>query len=119
MILADTSVWIDHLRGSEARLAPLLEAGRILIHPAVLGEVALGSLRQRVVILAALADLPRATVASDSEVLAMIEQRALHGRGIGWVDAHLLAAVALTPGSRLLTRDRRLHTAADSLGIAA
>lgn len=117
MILADTSIWIGHLRGIEPGLASLLEGGRVLIHPAVLGEVALGNLRQRAVILTTLADLPQATAASDAEVMAMIEHRALHGRGIGWVDAHLLASVMLTTGSALWSRDRRLVGAGKAIGV--
>ena len=118
MILADTSIWIDHLRHGDAIMVERLNAGRIHIHPHVIGEIALGSLRQRSVLLAALCDLPAVTVARDAEVLAFIESRGLHGRGIGYIDAHLLAAVLLTPGLRLWTRDRRLADVAADLGIA-
>jgi predicted nucleic acid-binding protein len=115
MILVDTSVWVDHLRTGDATLAALLESGRVLGHPFVVGELALGHLRQRQTILAALQDLPQATAASDAEVLAFIEQHALVGRGIGYVDAHLLAAARLT-GS-LWTRDARLSDVAAQLGL--
>jgi predicted nucleic acid-binding protein len=116
VILADTSVWIDHLRGAERGLAPLLEAAQVLMHPAVLGEIALGSLRQRAVVLGAMARLPAAVVATDAEVMVAIDHHALHGVGIGWVDAHLLASVLLTPGARLWSADRRLADAARRIG---
>jgi len=119
MILVDTSVWIDHLRSGDAMLAALLERGQVLAHPFVIGELGLGSLRQREVVLEALQDLPRATVATDTEVLHFIASHTLFGLGIGYVDAHLLAAVQLTPGASLWTRDKRLHTAAEKLGVAA
>jgi hypothetical protein len=119
VILADTSVWVDHLRGGGTGLAPLLEAGQVLMHPAVLGEVALGSLRQRQVVLGAMAGLPRAVVATDAEVLVAIDRHGLHGQGIGWVDAHLLASTLLTPGARLWSTDRRLAEAARRIGRAA
>lgn len=118
MILADTSVWIDHLRAGDEGLAALLEAGRVLIHPFVIGELALGSLRQRALILSSLSDLPACVVAQNDEVMALINRHALFGRGIGYVDVHLLASVALTPEARLMTRDRRLNACADALGIA-
>jgi len=119
VILVDTSVWIDHLRAGDAALAALLDASRVLAHPFVLGEIALGSLRQRDLVLGALRDLPRAVVATDDEVDRMIGEQALYGLGIGYVDAHLLAATRLTPGSALWTRDRRLLGVADRLGLAA
>ena len=117
MILVDTSVWIDHLRGGDARLAALLEAGRVLSHPFVIGELACGNLRNRAEVLTLLHELPRAVAATDAEVLAFIETHTLMGRGIGYLDAHLLAAAALS-AARLWTRDRRLATAAHDLGLA-
>ena len=119
MILVDTSVWIDHLRARDAALGGLLDAGEVLGHPFVLGELALGSLRQRELVLTALGDLPQASVATDAEVLTFIERGRLYGFGIGYVDAQLLAAIRLTPGASLWTRDRRLHEAAVRLGTAA
>lgn len=116
MILADTSVWIDHLRSGDARLASLLEQSHILGHPFVTGELACGRIQNRALVLDLLHQLPQATVASDSEVLEFIERRALAGRGIGYVDAHLLASVALSAPARLWTRDRRLAQVAKSLG---
>ncbi|MFG1349268.1 type II toxin-antitoxin system VapC family toxin [Xanthobacter autotrophicus] len=117
MILVDTSIWIDHFRAGETRLAELLEAGEILIHPFVLGELALGNFRNRGTILDALGDLPGAIVANDAEVLGLIEAASLRGRGIGLVDAHLIASVRLTPDTRLWTRDRRLGVVAAELGL--
>lgn len=119
MILVDTSVWIDHLRKHDAQLAGALEAGTVLTHPFVIGELALGNLRQRRVVLDALSDLPRATVANDAEALTLIEGQRLFGLGIGYIDAHLLAATRLTSGAALWTRDRKLRAVAERLDIAA
>ena len=118
MILADTSVWVDHLRASDNALAALLDTGMVLAHPFVIGELALGNLRQREIVLTALADLPHARVATDAEVLHFIERHALFGRGIGYIDAHLLAGVHLTAGAELWTNDKRLHGVAAQLGVA-
>jgi predicted nucleic acid-binding protein len=118
-VLVDTSVWVDHLRDGDTALAALLDAGRVCIHPFVIGEIALGHLTRRRTILDALSDLPRLTVATDIETLAFIDATALAGRGIGYVDAHLLAALKLTPGTLLWTRDRRLAEVAAELSLAA
>lgn len=118
MILVDTSVWIDHLRDSDEPLRNLLEDGKVLGHPFVTGELALGNLRNRNSVLRDLADLPQAPVAQHSEVFHFIEQNALFGLGLGYVDAHLLASVRLTPGATLLTRDKRLLAAAEHLRVA-
>lgn len=118
MILADTSVWVDHLRASDKALVALLDAGMVLAHPFVIGELALGNLRQCEIVLTALADLPHASVATDAEVLHFIERHALFGRGIGYIDAHLLAAAQLTAGTELWTNDKRLHGVAIQLGLA-
>lgn len=118
MILVDTSVWIDHLRTNDKSLSNLLNAGRVLAHPFVAGELALGNLRQRAIILDALSDLPQAKVATDMEVRHFIDEHALFGRGIGYVDAHLLAAVRLTAGAVLWTRDKRLRGIADRMKLA-
>jgi len=107
-VLVDTSVWIDHLRHGDATLASALEEGNVLTHPCVIGELACGNLRRRWEILRLLGELPQAPVASNAEVLEFIERRHLMGRGIGFVDAHLLASVTLAGSARLLTTDRRL-----------
>lgn len=118
MILVDTSVWVDHLRTSDKALAALLDVSLVLTHPFVIGELALGNLRQRETVLEALSDLPRASVATDAEVLHFVDHHALFGRGIGYIDAHLLAAVRLTAGAKLWTSDKRLHDVARQLGLA-
>lgn len=118
MILVDTSVWVDHLRAGDKALAALLDAVMVLTHPFVIGELALGNLRQREIVLSALSDLPHATIATDAEVLHFIERHALFGRGVGYVDAHLLAATRLTAGAELWTNDRRLRGVAAELGLA-
>ena len=119
MILVDTSVWIEHLRRSDSRLLVALEAGEVLTHPFVIGELACGNLRNRGEILDLLANLPAAPTAAEAEVLGFIERRKLMGRGIGYVDAHLLAATALARPARLWTRDRRLAVIATELGLGA
>jgi predicted nucleic acid-binding protein len=118
VILADTSVWIDHLRRGDPRLADLLGGGQVLGHPFVTAELALGNLSRRDEILGALARLPQAATATDGELRTFIEAHRLWGRGVGLVDAHLLAAAALTPDAVLWTRDRRLAQAASALGLA-
>ncbi len=118
MILVDTSVWVDHLRRGDARLAALLESASVLVHPFVTGEIACGSLAARSVVLGLLQDLPTATVASPDEVLGFVDRHRLWGRGVGYVNVHLLASVALTHHARLWTRDRRLRAAAEDLGVA-
>ena len=118
MILVDTSVWVDHLRNGDSELVARLETGQVLTHPFVIGELALGRLRQREVILGGLADLAQARVATDGEVLHFIEHNALSGQGIGYVDAHLLSSSRLTPGTLLWTRDRRLREVARRLNLA-
>lgn len=116
MILADTSVWVDHLRRGNRKFAELLQIRGILSHPFVLGELALGHLAPRDKILQDLQDLPQCLVANDAEVLELIERQHLFGRGIGYVDVHLLASIRITPGSSLWTYDKRLNQVADALG---
>lgn len=118
MILVDTSVWADHLRANDPTLANLLNNGRVLTHPFVIGEVALGYLRQRSLALTELDDLPQTVVATDREVRHLIDHHALFGTDIGYVDAHLLASVRLTSGTGLWTRDKRLSAVANQLGLA-
>jgi predicted nucleic acid-binding protein len=117
VILVDTPIWVDHLRANNQQLAALLESGQVLAHPFVTGELALGRLRQRDLVLGALLDLPQAEVATDEEVRHFIDQHALFGVGIGYVDAHLLAATRLTAAATLWTRDKRLHIVAERLGL--
>lgn len=118
MILVDTSVWVDHLRAGDRRLIDFLGAGLVLTHPFVIGELALGNLRQRESVLSDLSDLPRAVVASDPEVMRLVDRHTLAGSGIGFIDAHLLAAVRLTAGAELWTRDKRLQVVAVALRLA-
>jgi len=115
VILADTSVWVDYLRAGEPALATALEEERVLMHPLVLGELACGNLRNRHEILELLARLPTAPTASGAEALGFLERHALMGRGIGYVEVHLLASVALAGQAQLWTRDRRLAAIAAAL----
>jgi predicted nucleic acid-binding protein len=118
VILVDTSVWVDHLRATDDRLVSLLESGTVLTHPFVIGEIALGSLHRPHVVLGALRNLPQAIPANDEEVLSFIDDEAA-GLGIGYIDAHLLAATRLTPDTSFWTRDRRLAAVAEKLSLAA
>lgn len=118
MILVDTSVWVDHLRAGRPTLVDLLERGEALSHPFVVGELALGHLRERRRAIELLDRLPQATVATPFEVLTLIEREELPGAGIGYVDAQLLAATRLTEGAGLWTDDRRLGAVAARLGCA-
>jgi len=117
MILADTSVWISHLRSGVPAFAELLEAGVVLTHPMVIGELAVGSLSARDDVLGLMSSLPTVTVASHDEVLSFINARGLHGQGLGWVDVHLLSSTLLTPEARLWTEDRRLAMAAHEVAV--
>jgi len=114
VILVDTSVWVDHLRAGEPVLAELLAGNRVLVHPFVVGELACGNLRNRDEILSLLRHLPAAAAATDDEALAFIDQHALMGRGIGYVDVHLLAA-AMLAAVPLWTRDKHLAKVASAL----
>lgn len=117
MMLVDTSVWIDHLRQGDAELAAALEAGQVRVHPFVVGELACGNLRARAEVLRLLQALPVSPMATDSEVLFFMDQQALMGRGIGYIDVHLLASARLG-GFLLWTRDKKLHAIAAGLGLA-
>ncbi|MGK0173422.1 MAG: putative nucleic acid-binding protein [Gammaproteobacteria bacterium] len=119
MILVDTSVWIDHLRAGDAALSELLDSGQVFAHPFVVGELACGNLRQRTEILTSLAHLPSVPSSSDAEVRFLIESRALMGRGLGYIDMHLLASTLLVDEARLWTRDRRLRAVAEELRVSA
>jgi predicted nucleic acid-binding protein len=118
-ILADTSVWIDHFRRSDERLGALLARRAVVLHPFVLGELALGSDIKFRKVVDDLKDLPRVTVPDHDELLEFILQSRLSGSGIGYVDAHLLASALLTPDTRLWTRDKKLRVVAERLQIAA
>jgi predicted nucleic acid-binding protein len=117
VILLDTSIWINHFRAFDETAAALLQSSRVLVHPFVVGELALGNLRQRDIILASLRTMPQAIVATDDEVFHLIASKKLHGLGIGYVDAHLLAATLLTSNARIWTRDKRLISLAERLGV--
>jgi len=117
-VLVDSSIWIDHLNKGDTELAALLKRRRVVLHPMVIGEVALGSLANRTIVLEELAALPQATAASHAEVMAMIGWLELPNCGIGYVDAHLIAAARRTSGALLWTRDKRLHAQAERLGVA-
>jgi hypothetical protein len=119
MILADTSVWVDHLRSRNAPMEDCLRRAQILMHPFIVAELALGSLHNRKKRLAELDSLLEVRVAQLSEVRHMIETHALHSRGIGLTDLHLIASCLLTPGTQLWTYDRALHKVAKDLRISA
>jgi len=119
VILVDTSVWVDHLRKTETEMRRLLGMGQVLSHPLVIGELAMGSFKRRDALLSELGDLPRAKVADHDEVLQFVSSHTLFGLGIGYIDAHLLAAVRLMPGTLLWTRDKRLLEIASKLHLAA
>ena len=117
MVLADTSVWTQHFRRGEPRLADRLSQGLVLLHPFVAGELTCGNLKNRAAVLSDLYALPLAIVASDAEVSRFIEDRRLWGKGLGWVDAHLLASSVLSQ-CEFWTLDRRLAQAAKALGLS-
>ena len=118
MILVDTSVWVDHLRSNEPALVKALETGIVFTHPFVVGELACGNLKSRSEVLALLQELPAAPVATDAEALAFIDARSLMGRGVGYIDVHLLASAVLAGDTRLWTRDRRLADVAAGIQLA-
>jgi predicted nucleic acid-binding protein len=119
LIRVDTSVWIDHLRAGDARLAALLERNQVAMHPMVAGELACGTLRDRDALLGLWSSLPQLPAASHDETLYFLAHNRLWGRGIGYVDLHLLAAVSLGDAVALWTRDKRLSQIAGQLGLAA
>ena len=116
MVLVDTSIWIDHFRRRDPVLANLLDQASVLMHPFIRGELACGNFRDRQAMLNDLAALPRTISATDPEALKLLEGRALWGRGLGWVDVHLLAS-ALLSDCALWTRDERLAVAARHVGV--
>jgi hypothetical protein len=116
-VLVDTSIWVTHLTKGNAALRTLLEAGDVLCHLLVIGELACGNIANRDRILSLLQELPQARVAEHDEVLRFIESRQLSGRGLGFIDAHLLASSVLTRAP-LWTADKRLRAAAAELGVS-
>lgn len=116
MMLADTSIWIDHFRSSYQELREIIENDALLCHPAIIGELALGSLRDRQLVLSFLAAQREVTVASHDEVMNMIDRHQLFGMGIGYVEAHLLASTLIDDRAWLWTRDKRLRAVADKAG---
>jgi predicted nucleic acid-binding protein len=117
MILVDTSVWIDHFRSHDQQLADFLEDAQVLVHPFVIGELALGSLRNRRRVIEDLLSMPQAVVASEAEVLTFIETASLAGTGIGYIDAHLLVSTKLT-GASLWTHDKRAAAMGKKLNVS-
>jgi predicted nucleic acid-binding protein len=118
MILVDSSVWIDHLHADDATLARLLDGEDVLIHPFVIGELALGRIPRRDEVMEMLHGLPQVDRAEDDEVMHLINAWKLPGSGLGYIDVHLLASLRLTPGARLWTRDKRLGETAGRFDLA-
>ena len=118
MILVDTSVWVDHLRRGSRELSAILTEGLVVCHPFVIGELACGNMRNRAEILSLLAALPSATVAGHDEAMRLLSGRKLHGKGLGWIDVHILAS-SLLSGCTLWTKDRALAAAARTLKVDA
>ena len=117
MILVDTSVWVDHLRRGNAGLSETLEQNAVVMHPFIVGEIACGSLANRAGVMELLGQLPMVAVAEPDEVLGFVEVHKLYGKGLGYVDVHLLASAAMG-GAKLWTRDMRLDALARQLGLA-
>jgi len=119
MILADTSVWIDYLRSGDALLSEQLSQANLLMHSMILGELAMGNFKNRQLLLQRWGGLPLIQTATDTQVLSLIDTHQLMGKGIGWIDVHLLTAVSLADRVQLWTRDKRLKTIAETLNLAA
>ena len=119
MILVDSSIWVDHFRATDAKLSQMLHAKRVLCHPFIIGEIMMGTPANRKGILKELRRLPEAIQSTDREVIDLVERHALYGLGIGYVDAHLIASLALTQQAMLWTRDRRMHLAAERINLAS
>lgn len=117
MVLVDTSVWVSHFRKTESQLVELLERGRVLCHPFIVGELACGNLTNRKLILSLLQDLPMAVMVEHPEVLAFIEAQSIMGKGLGYVDVHILASSRIT-GVPVWTLDRKLDHVARTLGCS-
>ncbi len=119
MILADTMIWIHHFRSADPVLQARLRANEVSTHPLIVAELALGSIPDRLRTLAELEMLPQVVMAQLSEVRHMVEVHGLHAKGIGVVDAHVLASTLMTPRTELWTRDKRLRSIAEGLGVHA
>lgn len=117
MILADTSIWVDHLHKADARLGRLLGDDSIGCHPLVIEELAIGRLHDRLAVVAMLGNLAAFPVLDHEELMAFVDHRSLWGRGLSAIDAHLIGSVALQPGGQLWTRDRRMKAAAQDAGL--
>jgi predicted nucleic acid-binding protein len=117
-IIADSSIWIDFINKGDTELEDQLKRRRIFVHPMIIGEVALGWITNRLVFLQELKKLPHAQNVSHAEIMATIEWLELSNQGIGYVDAHLLAATRQLANGKLWTRDKRLHAQAERLGLA-
>lgn len=117
MILVDTSIWIDHLHASDDQLAAMLVDGDVGCHPAIIEEIALGSIAGRGQVLDLLGNLVSFPVLTHEELLHLVDTRRLWGRGLSAVDAGLLGSVMVSPGARLWTRDKRLKSAAIEVGV--
>jgi len=118
MILPDTAIWIDHIHGKNDQLAALLRGDQVLMHPFVLGEIALGSMKHYDSILESLLTLKQAPIVSDEEVRFMIKRHKIMGTGVGYTDAHILASVTVVDGASIWTRDKRLSAVALRMGVA-
>ena len=114
MTLVDTSVWVNHLRGGDDELRALLDAGEVLCHPLIIGELACGSIANRTEVLVLLNTLPRSIIAEHDEVMHFLHEKRLYGQGLGWIDMHLLTSAALSK-AKLWTTDRPLKRAAEGL----
>ena len=117
MILVDTSVWVQHLNGRATVLPAALGEQLVLTHPFVIGEISCGTFPTRGEVLRWISELPKATIVAETEVRELIERRQLMGRGIGYIDAHLVASALVTKGAQLLTFDKRLATVAAELNV--
>jgi predicted nucleic acid-binding protein len=118
VILADSSIWIDHFRSPIGELVSVIRAGHLLVHRMLVGELALGWVPDRTSLLSSLQAMPKLAEVSDDALLTFIDRHKLISVGIGLVDVHFLASVQASPGSKLWTRDKRLLAQAQRLGLA-
>ena len=118
MILADTSIWVDHFKKRDRKILDILEQRQILTHPFVIGEIMLGQFADRLLIRELFLNLESSAIASQIEILKFIEAEKLFGRGVGLIDVHLLASARLS-SAKLLTHDKRLHEVASELRLTS